>query len=144
MTPIRATALAAVPLALGLAATPALAQKTLYVVPHADLRILDPLQAAATITIMHASSIYDELFAWDVSLQPKPQMVGDYKVSDDKLTYTMTLRPGLKFHDGQPVTTKDVVASVNRWMKRDPIGKKLAEVAAEVSATDASTFVIKL
>ena len=86
----------ALPLAaLALTAAPAEAQKTVYVVPHADLRILDPLQAAATITTMHASNIYDELFAWDKDLQPKPQMVGDYQVSADKLTYTMTLRPGL-------------------------------------------------
>jgi peptide/nickel transport system substrate-binding protein len=135
---------AAWPLALGLAVAPASAQKTLTVVPHADLRILDPLQAAATITIMHASNIYDELFAWDVNLLPKPQMVQDYRISDDKLTYTMTLRPGLKFHDGSPVTTKDVVASVNRWMKRDGIGKKLAEVLASLTAVDDKTFVFKL
>ncbi len=134
---------AALPLALGLA-QPAEAQKTLIVVPHADLRILDPLQAAATITTMHASNIYDELFAWDVNLQPKPQMVGDYQVSADKLTYTMTLRPGLKWHDGTPVTTRDVVPSVDRWMKRDGVGKKLAEVLASLTATDDRTFVIKL
>jgi len=140
----RGVVLAALPLALGLAAQPAAAQKTLTVVPHADLRILDPLQAAATITVMHASNIYDELFAWDVNLQPKPQMVGDYNISADKLTYTMTLRPGLKFHDGSPVTTKDVVASVTRWMKRDGVGKKLAEVMASLTATDDKTFVLKL
>src|SRR5258708_14845157 len=89
---------ASMSLGVGLAAAPAFsetAKNVLVVVPHADLRILDPLQAAATITIMHASNIYDELFAWDKDLQPKPQMVGDYNVSADKLTYTMTLRPGL-------------------------------------------------
>ena len=93
----RLALLAALPLALGLglSARPAEAQKTVYVVPHADLRILDPLQAAATITTMHASNIYDQIFAWDVNLQSKPQMIQDYKISDDKLTYTMTLRPGL-------------------------------------------------
>jgi peptide/nickel transport system substrate-binding protein len=136
----------ALPLALGigLAAQPALAQKTLTVVPHADLRILDPLQAAATITMIHASNIYDQLFAWDVNLLPKPQMVQDYTVSDDKLTYTMTLRPGLKFHDGSPVTTKDVITSVRRWMKRDGIGKRLEAVLASLTATDDKTFVFKL
>jgi len=142
----RGSVLAALPLALGLglAAQPAAAQKTLTIVPHADLRTLDPLQAATTITTMHATNIYDQLFAWDVNLQPKPQMVGDFKVSDDKLTYTMTLRPGLKWHDGTAVTTKDIIASVNRWMKRDPIGRKMGESVAEVTATDANTFVIKL
>jgi peptide/nickel transport system substrate-binding protein len=137
---------AALPLALGLGlgVQPASAQKTLTIVPHADLRILDPLQAAAGITTMHAATIYDQLFGWDTNLQPKPQMVGEYKVSDDKLTYTMTLRPGLKWHDGTAVTSKDAVASVNRWMKRDGVGKKLAEVLASLTATDDRTFVFKL
>ncbi|MBI1779120.1 MAG: ABC transporter substrate-binding protein [Proteobacteria bacterium] len=147
LNPTAVTGLASMSLALGLASAPALSEtpkNTLVVVPHADLRILDPLQAAATITIMHASNIYDELFAWDKELQPKPQMVGDYQVSADKLTYTMSLRPGLKFHDGTAVTTKDVVASVDRWMKRDGVGKKLAEVTASFTATDDKTFVFKL
>ena len=139
-----AIAAAAIPLMLGLAAGSAEAQKTVYVVPHADLRILDPLQAAATITTMHASNIYDQIFAWDVNLLSKPQMIQDYKVSDDKLTYTMTLRPALKFHDGSNVTTKDVVASVKRWMVRDGIGRRLAGVLASLDAIDEKTFVFKL
>ena len=49
------------------------------------------------------------------SSQVKPQMLEGWKVSDDKLTYTFTLRDGLKFHDGQPVTAEDCVASLNRW-----------------------------
>ena len=113
-------------------------------VPHADLRILDPLQAAATITTMHASNIYDQLFAWDVNLQSKPQMISDYKVSDDKLTYTMTLRPGLKFHDGSPVRAADVVASVKRWMVRDTAGRKLAEFLGEIKVVDDNNVAIVL
>jgi peptide/nickel transport system substrate-binding protein len=144
LNPKRLAFLAAPLAVLAMMAGPAEAQKTLYVVPHADLRILDPLQAAATITIMHASNIFDELFAWDVNLLPKPQMVQDYKVSDDKLTYTMTLRPGLKFHDGSPVLTKDVIASVKRWMVRDGIGRRLAGVLASLEAVDDKTFVFKL
>ncbi len=140
----RTGALTAALLTLGLTATPASAQKTLTFIPYSDLRVLDPLQTAASITTMHASNIYDQLFAWDANLLPKPQMVGNYSVSDDKLTYTMTLRPGLKWHDGTQVTTKDVIASLARWMKRDPIGRKMAESVAATAAVDANTFTIKL
>jgi len=57
----------------------------------------------AYITGGHGSLIYDTLFAFDSKFEPKPQMVDRYMVSPDGLTYTFTLRPGLKFHDGQPV-----------------------------------------
>ncbi len=145
--PIAVAGLASMSLALGLSAQPVHAQSpknTLVVVPHADLRILDPLGATVTITLNHASSVYDELFAWDVNLLPKPQMVGDYQISSDRLTYTFTLRPGLKFHDGSPVTTRDVIPSVDRWMKRDSGGKKLAELVAAMTAKDDNTFSIRL
>src|SRR3954464_10717235 len=85
------------------------ADKVLRVVPHADLKILDPHTNTATITLMHGQMIYDQLFGWDEHLAPRPQMVESYQASPDKLVYSFTLRPGLKFHDGQKVTTKDVV-----------------------------------
>jgi peptide/nickel transport system substrate-binding protein len=125
--------------------TPALAQqKTLRVVPHADLKIVDPIQTAALITRMHGLMVWDTLLAWDEQLIPKPQMVGDYSQSQDKLTWTFTLRPGLKFHDGKAVTTADVIPSIKRWMVRDLIGQKLNEMTASMEAVDARTFVLKL
>src|SRR5437762_6653447 len=96
---------------------PAQAEKVLRVVPHADLKILDPYTTTATITLMHGQMIYDQLFACNSRLEPKPQMVDHYEVSTDRLVYSFTLRPGLKFHDGQPVTTRDVIASLKRWME---------------------------
>ncbi len=132
-------------LALAGAANPAAAaDKTLRVVPHADLKVLDPHTNTATITIMHGAMIYDTLFAWDSKVRPQPQMVETYQISPDRLVHTYTLRPGLKFHDGQPVTTKDVVPSVKRWMVRNTIGQTLAKFVDRIEATDDKTFVIRL
>src|SRR5215831_17009834 len=89
--------------ALAMTAPPAKAEKVLRVVPHADLRIVDPYATTATITLMHGQMIYDQLFGWNSKLEPKPQMVDHYEISPDKLVYTFTLRSGLKFHDSQPV-----------------------------------------
>ncbi len=126
------------------AGAPHAADKTLRVVPHADLKVLDPHTNTATITIMHGAMIYDTLFAWDSKLQPQPQMVGAYQVSPDRLVHTYTLRPGLKFHDGQPVTTKDVIPSIKRWMVRNTLGQTLAKFIDKIEATDDKTFVIRL
>ena len=136
-------------LALGLLAAtaiaaPASAQKVLKVVPHADLRVLDGYQTTATITAMHMASIYDALFAWDEKLEAKPDAVGNWSMSPDKLKYTYTLRPGLKFHDGSPVTAKDAVASVKRLMARETLGRTLQSFAASVDVVDDKTFTITL
>jgi peptide/nickel transport system substrate-binding protein len=127
---------------------PALAQpapgKVLRVAPHADLKTLDPVAASIVITRMHGLMIYETLFAWDANLNPKPQMVESFSTSDDKLTWTFTLRPGLKFHDGQPVTTKDVIPSLKRWMARDTIGGKLGEYTDRMEVVDDRSFTLKL
>ncbi len=120
------------------------AEKVLRVVPHADLKVLDPHTNTATITLMHGQMIYDQLFGWDAKLQPKPQMVDRYEISPDKLAYTFTQRPGLKFHDGQPVTTRDVIASLKRWMVRDTLGQILAAHMDRIEASGDSTFAIHL
>jgi len=122
----------------------AAADKTLRVVPHADLKVLDPHTNTATITLMHGAMIYDTLFAWDSKIRPQPQMVDTYQVSPDRLVHTYTLRPGLKFHDGQPVTTKDVIPSIKRWMVRNTIGQSLAKFVDKIEAIDDKTFVIRL
>jgi peptide/nickel transport system substrate-binding protein len=139
--------LLALALLIGLAAPrsdPAIADSVLRVSPHADLKVLDPHTNTATITIMHAHMIYDMLFAWDEDLKPRPQMVERYTVSADRLVYDFVLRPGLKFHDGQPVTSRDVVPSLKRWMVRDTMGQKLAEFVAAMTAEDDRRFQIRL
>jgi len=104
---------AAVCIAL-LAAAPASAQ-TLKMVAHSDLKVLDPIWTTAFITRNHGYLIYDTLFAKDEELRIRPQMVDTYETSPDKLTWTFTLRDGLEWHDGSPVTAEDCVASIKRW-----------------------------
>ncbi|WP_374441341.1 ABC transporter substrate-binding protein [Stella sp.] len=140
---IRSALVAAGVLALAPAA-PALAQKTLKVVVHADLKILDPVWTTAFITNRHGLLIYDMLYGLDSKLEPKPQMVDKHTISDDGLVYTFTLRPGLKFHDGQPVTAADVVASWTRWAKRDAMGQRLASFTSTLEAVDDKTFRLTL
>jgi peptide/nickel transport system substrate-binding protein len=130
---------------MAFAVTPASAQqKVLRVIPHADLTLLDPVFAPIVITREYGLMIYEELFAWDSRLSPKPQMVGAWSTSPDGLTWRFTLRDGQKFHDGQAVTTADVIASLKRWMGRDPVGAKVAAATDALAAVDAKTFEIRL
>ena len=137
---------AAVLALLGVAAPMAEAQqpRTLRVSMHADVRSLDPVWTTQTIATIHGNMIYDHLFAYDEKLEPQPQMVGDWSVSEDRKTYRFTLRDGLKFHDGTPVTTRDVLPSIRRWATRNSAGKTLMTFTEGLSAIDGKTFEWKL
>ena len=137
----RMTAIAAAALGLSSAAE---AQTTLKAVMHSDLKIVDPIWTTAYIVRNHGYMIYDTLFALDEKGEVKPQMVDKYEESPDKLTYTFTLRDGLLWHDGQPVTAEDCVASIKRWSARDPLGQKVMSFVDTISAGDAKTFTMKL
>jgi len=119
------------------------AGKTITAVMHSDLRIIDPLFTTAYITRDHGYMVFDTLLATDSNFKVQPQMA-DWKVSDDKLTYTFTLRDGLKWHDGAPVTAEDCVASLKRWGRADNMGQKLMDFTASLEAADAKTIVLKL
>jgi len=137
--------LRAVTLALVFAASSAAAQeKVLKFIPQADLRILDPITTTAYITRNHGYMVYDTLFATDAKFQAQPQMVDKWDISKDRLTYTFTLRDGLKFHDGQPVRSADCIASLERWTKRDALGQKLAQSTESWIAVNDKTFKLKL
>jgi peptide/nickel transport system substrate-binding protein len=122
----------------------ALADTTLRVVMHSDLKILDPIWTTAYIVRNHGYMVYDTLFATDANGEVKPQMVGKHEVSADQLTHTLILRDGLLWHDGQPVTAEDCVASIKRWGAKDATGQKLMSFVASFEIVDAKTFVIKL
>ncbi|MCP5151628.1 MAG: ABC transporter substrate-binding protein [Ectothiorhodospiraceae bacterium] len=118
--------------------------KVLKVIPYADLKIVDPIWTTATITTHHGFMIYDTLIAQDENFQVQPQMLEGWKASDDKMTWTFTLRDGLKFHDGAPVRSADCIASIKRWAERDLGGQLLISRTESLEAVDDKTFVLKL
>ncbi len=119
-------------------------QKVLRVVPQGEVKIFDPHQSQVNLTSMHAGLVYDTLFSWDADMVPRPQMVESWTVSDDKLLYTFTLRPGLKFSDGSAVTTRDVVATLKRLFLRDSQIQALAQRVAALEAVDDRIFTLRL
>ncbi len=123
-----------------LAMVSAEAQTTLRVVKHSDLKIVDPIWTTAYITRDHGYMIYDTLFATDANNQIKPQMVEKFDLSADKLTYTFTLRSGLLWHDGKPVTAEDCVASIKRWGAKDAMGQKMMSFVKDMPVVDPGTF----
>src|ERR1700694_4821081 len=118
------------------------AGKTITAVMHADLRT-PGMMTTAYIVRDFGYMIFDTLAAEDAHFKIQPQMA-EWKVSDDKLTYTFTLRDGLKWHDGAPVTAEDCVASLKRWGKNDNMGQKLMDFVAGIEATDDKTITLKL
>lgn len=114
------------------------------VAPEVDLKILDPIWTTATITGTHGWAIYDTLFAIDHSYKVHPQMVEKYEVSEDGLTHNFKLRPGLAFHDGSPVTSKDCVASIRRWAARFGEGKLMMDRAEKLEPVGDDSFTLKL
>ena len=126
---------------------PALAQAqrtTLRFVPQSDLTVIDPVFTTAYVTRNHALMVWDQLYGLDSSLRPQPQMVAGHTVEDDGQLWTFTLRPGLKFHDGEPVRGRDCVASIRRWAERNAEGATLMARVAEISAPADDRFVIRL
>ncbi|AFX98503.1 bacterial extracellular solute-binding s, 5 Middle family protein [Candidatus Endolissoclinum faulkneri L2] len=117
---------------------------TLRAVMHSDLKIIDPIWTTAYMSSYYGYMVYDTLFAMDSKNTVHPQMVQDYEVSDDKLTYTFTLREGLKWHDGASVTSDDCIASIKRWGSKDSMGQKLMEFIDKFNVINSKTFAIKL
>ena len=112
----------------------------LRIVPQANLTVLDPVWTSAYVTRNHAYMVYDTLFGTDAKGAIKPQMVDKWSVSADKLVWTFTLRDGLEFHDGKPVTSDDVVASLTRWSGKDAMGVVFRGFFSKFEVVDAKTF----
>ena len=127
---------------------PALAQdarsRVLRFVPQTSLTSLDPIWTTASVTTGHGYFVFDTLYGVDDALNPRPQMAEGHSVSDDGRTWSIRLRPGLKFHDGEPVRASDCAASLARWSKRDSFGAVLAKAVDAWEAADDRTLRIRL
>jgi peptide/nickel transport system substrate-binding protein len=118
--------------------------RTLRFVPQANLTNPDPIWTTTVVANNHAYMIWDTLFALDAGLIPRYQMLAGHSVSDDKLTWRLTLRDGLLWHDGEKVRAIDCTTSLNRWMKRDGFGQRIASQLDEMSAPDDRTIQLRL
>ena len=117
---------------------------TLRLVPHANLTVLDPVFTTAGITNEHGFLVFDFLYAMDSKQQIQPQMAEGHTISDDGRTWTIKLRPGLRFHDNEPVRSIDAKASIQRWAVRDPFGQLVGRALDSIETPDDRTIVLKL
>jgi peptide/nickel transport system substrate-binding protein len=79
---------------------------------------LDPAFASSDSEIAILNAVYDYLVDVDQDSKVQPRLATKWDISKDGLTYTFTLAPNVTFHDGSPLTAKDVVWTFDRL--RDP------------------------
>ena len=119
--------------------------KVLRFIPQANLANLDPIWTTQYVVRNGALLIWDMLYGVNDKLEPQPQMVEGHEVSTDFETWTFKLRPGLKWHDGEPVLARDAVASINRWMARDAtMGVVIKKRLDALEVVDDRTFRFRL
>ena len=144
------TALAGTALA-GFAATPVSAAT--FKCPHvggnftfgqeANINSLDQMTSGTISTRNIAMNIYESLMTRDETNRPILELAASMTEAEDRLSYTFKLRQGIRFHNGKPMTSADVVASFDRYGK---IGnqRSFLENVASWDAPDAETFVIRM
>ncbi len=127
-------------------ARPAVAQgvRPLRFVPQADLANPDPIWTSATVAFNFGNMVWDTLYGLDAGFVPRPQMAAGHTVSDDRLTWRVTLREGLLFTDGTPVRAQDCVPSIDRYAHRKPLGGVLLSRLDSLHAADDRTIEIRL
>lgn len=120
------------------------ASRVLRFIPQADLSTLDPHWNTAYVTRNHGFMVFDTLYGMDSQYRASPQMVAGHVTENDGLRWTLTLRDGLRWHDGTPVLARDCVASIRRWGAKDTFGQALLAATDELSAPDDKRILFRL
>ncbi|MGE7945295.1 ABC transporter substrate-binding protein [Lysinibacillus sp. NPDC093688] len=111
-----------------------------------DPDFLDPHKATASISYQMILNIFEGLMAPQTDGTLIEGLAESYAISEDGLTYTFNIRPGVKFHNGEDLTVEDIQYSFDRLMGKNG-GEKMSnsfDNVASTEAPDANTFVIKL
>lgn len=120
------------------------AATSLTFAPHSDLASLDPVWTTADITRNFALAVYDTLYGYDAEFNAQPQIVEGHRIEDDGRLWQLSLRDGLKFHDGSAVLARDCVATIRRWAKRYPMGQALIARTDELAAVSDKVIQLRL
>ena len=78
---------------------------------------LDPYTSVTAANREVLFNVFEGLVKPDADGNLSPAVAERWEVSDDQLTYTFHLRPGVKFHDGSEVTAMDVAWSIDKAMQ---------------------------
>jgi peptide/nickel transport system substrate-binding protein len=111
---------------------------------NTELQSLDPVYASVNATRVFSYLVFDTLIAIDNEGQYHPQMLDNWEISPDRMSYRFRLRDGLTWSDGTPVTSEDCIASIKRWAKRESFGGQLIDATKDFQVIDAKTFDLHL
>jgi peptide/nickel transport system substrate-binding protein len=137
-------------LIVALAAGPAQAQDTprqggiLKAAMIGEPPTLDTHTTTATIAYQIGWHVFETLYTYDRQYQPIPHLAEGHTVSDGGRRYTITLRKGVKFHNGKDLAASDAAASLTRWGRLHTTGKTMFKTIEAVEAKDPLTLVIHL
>ncbi|WP_313619462.1 ABC transporter substrate-binding protein [Achromobacter sp.] len=136
-------------LAAALPATPALAQTkggTLNMIVQPEPPVIVTAINQQGPTQFVAGKIYESLLTYSTELKPQPGLAKSWEASADGLTYTFHLQDNVKWHDGKPFTSEDVVFSLADMLPKTHARARviLNKFVDSVQAPDAKTVVIKL
>ncbi|WP_168596292.1 ABC transporter substrate-binding protein [Rhizobium sp. SG570] len=110
-----------------------------------ELPTLDAMQTPTDIVLTVDQHIFETLYTYDAQWKSVPLLAAAMpKISDDGLTYRIPLREGVKFHDGSDFDSKDVVASLKRWMNVNSKGKQVATIVDSLTVDGDHAVIIKL
>ncbi|GII52295.1 peptide ABC transporter substrate-binding protein [Planotetraspora thailandica] len=98
------------------------------------------------VTEAFNGNVYEGLFKLTDDGKVENLLAKDYKVSADGLTYTLTLRDGVKFHSGKPLTSADVKYSIEKVTAPDSQSarKSSFDMIKKIETPDDQTVVVTL
>lgn len=106
----------------------------------AGISTLDVGRTTGTTASTPSFSVQEFLLAYDESLTAQPLLVDKWSLSQDAKKWSFTLRSGISFHDGTPLTAEHAVKSWLRWADRDNFGTTILEFVDKVTPTGDLTF----
>ncbi|CAN5515052.1 ABC transporter substrate-binding protein [soil metagenome] len=112
---------------------------TLRIAEIGEPPTLDEHQTTVGVTATTGYCMYETLVTYDAEYGIAPELAESWEISEDQLTHTFHLRQGVLFHNGEEMTSADVVASLERWGQISGVGQNLFEATATLDATDEYT-----
>lgn len=119
---------------------PALLLPEAFSLPYAPDQSLDPIDCPDGVQQTVASLICEGLFRLTPELEAKPLLCESYTYDPDRYAYTLTLRSGVLFSDGSPLTARDVRTALERARRSERYQARLSHVAS-ISAGDGTVTI---